>query len=64
MGFTTREETEMDPNETLRKIREICNEHQAAGWLDDSEVSELVEYVRSLDEWAAKGGALPKEWTR
>lgn len=54
----------MDPNETLRKIREICNEHQAAGWLDDSEVSELVEYVRSLDEWAAKGGALPKEWTR
>jgi hypothetical protein len=41
----------MDPDETLRKIRELCRE-QATFYRYD----ELAEYVQALDEWISHGG--------
>ena len=42
----------MDPDECLRRIREL---------LDDSE---LAERVRHLDTWLTSGGFLPDDWRK
>ncbi len=49
----------MDPNETLRRIREIVTTRDAHG-----QRVELCELVRALDGWLTGGGFLPDEWSR
>jgi hypothetical protein len=49
----------MDPNETLRRLRELCAKNQ-----DLVDPSDLVELVEALDSWVSKGGFLPKAWER
>lgn len=56
----------MDPNETLRRIREIAQMDvrtwKARGhW---TEVEELVEHFRALDSWLSSGGFFPDAWGR
>lgn len=55
----------MDPNEALRQIRRITRAMPAEdiGYEEavDS-LNELIECVRSLDEWLGKGGFLPDAW--
>lgn len=53
--------TIMDPDEVLRKIRAITEDHY------DSEIpgnvmDELVELIDALDQWITTGGFLPSEW--
>lgn len=58
----------MDPNATLKNIREAVGElrnQDDDGVLDDtSQVGFLLESVEALDEWLGKGGFLPTAWQR
>ena len=51
----------MDPNATLRRLRELMEET-----IEDDNSShrenELAELVWSLDSWLTMGGFLPKRW--
>jgi hypothetical protein len=49
----------MDPNETLREIRELVRPGAEAQDPDGARLSELVQ---ALDEWLSKGGFAPAEW--
>lgn len=58
----------MDPNETLRRLRQLVDELEPA-----SEDPEPGEYYRiaseatvlfdALDGWLSRGGLLPRDWT-
>lgn len=51
----------MDPNETLRRIRELIMDlpNYAPG---DEPAAELAVLFIDLDEWLSKGGFLPSAW--
>lgn len=49
----------MDPDEALRRIRELV---RPGAERDDPDGSELSELVAGLDEWLSKGGFLPAPW--
>ena len=54
----------MDPNETLKRLREIVKRWHTDGdpnaILDEFE--EAVEQFTALDEWLSNGGMPPKDW--
>lgn len=53
----------MDPDETLRQIRALCNEIAMAAAAERAELAEqLAERVEALDEWMTKGGFAPAAW--
>jgi hypothetical protein len=55
----------MDPNETLRLLRERAANviRQADEGLDNPEACfDLAEAFQNLDEWISKGGFLPDAW--
>lgn len=55
----------MDPNETLRRLREICGETL---WKDKEltgdSATEMAELVDALDMWLSAGNFLPEAWKR
>jgi hypothetical protein len=51
----------MDPNETLRLIRELVQTDIHRD-LSEDESGELLELVNSLDQWITAGGFLPTAW--
>jgi hypothetical protein len=64
----------MDPNEALKRLREIMPRLQA--WAEaeewsiapsdltqhDTDLAEVVETFEGLDQWLSKGGFLPADW--
>ena len=57
----------MDPNETLKLIREAVSRVQASrSWdMDCAELGDrLANLVEDLDEWLSNGGFLPSEWSK
>lgn len=54
----------MDPDETLKQIRQLVKEYNQPGWLDRCDVEQLVELVEALDLWLSKGGFLPAAWRK
>lgn len=52
----------VDPNETLRMLREASRDILNGGeeW-DGHDVAEMFE---ALDGWITRGGFLPREWAR
>lgn len=46
----------MDPNETLREIRELV------GSTNTSELLRLAQLVDAMDDWIVSGGFLPSAW--
>ena len=48
----------MDPNETLRRLRELVDDAHSADQTED-----VHELVAALDQWLSKGGYLPHAWT-
>lgn len=59
----------MDPNETLRELRESVRRAQRAadGDSNDAEIEawqEAGEKILALDEWLSRGGFLPDDWAR
>jgi hypothetical protein len=51
----------MDPNEALRRIRELVTPGAERTDPDGAELSELVQ---GLDEWLSRGGFLPQAWAK
>ena len=52
----------MDPNATLKEIREIIK-----SWTKDESKdipSRLVDLIDGLDGWISKGGFLPRDWQK
>lgn len=50
----------MDPNEILRRLRELC----ALDNCDLFAMDEIADLFEALDGWITKGGFLPTEWER
>ena len=48
----------MDPDETLREIRALCDQIT----LDVDDCDRLRELVVALDHWLLRGGFLPTQW--
>lgn len=67
-GIEPEERDEMDPNETLRRIRALVRLSTERTLTDGStsltpaEADELVEAVDTLDKWIERGGFLPAVW--
>ena len=54
----------MDPNETLRRLRDWVAQIEKQGTLCDEDLAEMAEYFSALDEWISRGGFLPCDWSR
>jgi DNA-directed RNA polymerase specialized sigma subunit len=61
----------MDPNENLKRQRELVKEIQEenAKQYEDQEILascavELAELVEAMDEWISKRGFLPNDWSQ
>jgi hypothetical protein len=54
----------MDPNETLKKIRELVGDIQKEREdFETTQVSvELADSIDALDAWLISGGFLPEDW--
>ena len=55
---------EMDPQETLKRIRYLVKVHKHVDGLLQHDADTLVELIDALDLWISKGGGLPKEWSQ
>lgn len=57
----------MDPNEALKRMRELAREAMAAESggepADLGRMSELAEQFQALDSWLTNGGFLPDGWS-
>lgn len=66
------EEKQMDPNETLRKLRRLLSTRQNLDDLGDPDTDlelikvgdDIAELVESLDNWLSRGGFPPDAWGR
>lgn len=47
----------MDPDEALRRMRDLCT-------IDGVDPEKIVAQFQELDEWLTKGGFLPEAWAR
>ena len=63
----------MDPNETLRELRELADKVAAQDMdvysdpedrADAARAGDLAAGVQALDEWLSRGGFLPDAWER
>lgn len=54
----------MDPNETLKRLREFVNATQDFAEICTDVEIEIGEYIKSLDDWISNGGFLPDDWSR
>jgi hypothetical protein len=54
----------VDPNETLKTIRELVNRTNAYGDEVPPFVLDLVHAIEDLDGWLRKGGFHPTDWSR
>jgi hypothetical protein len=52
----------MDPNTTLKQIRELVTRIISYGSDDLDDGEELATLFEALDEWIVNGGFLPKDW--
>ena len=52
----------MDPNELLRRLREIAVDYYAGDKSAHATAQEMVYEFESLDEWLTNGGFLPADW--
>lgn len=50
----------MDPDETLRQLRDLFGEHDKDPTL--SELRDAMDLFESLDDWLSRGGFLPSAW--
>lgn len=48
----------MDPNETLRQIREVIADPSPSGW----DIAATLYRMQQLDKWITNGGFLPSDW--
>jgi hypothetical protein len=54
----------MDPNETLRQIREAIADAWAAPFDEQfTHLVDVVELFQDLDAWLSRGGFKPSDWS-
>jgi hypothetical protein len=53
----------MDPNETLRLIRDQIIESDESG-IEFYEPNYVAELFVALDDWLSNGGFLPEDWAK
>lgn len=63
----------MDPNETLRIIRDLCQYivdeayDEDGEWIGENPIAsfavDLADDITALDNWIVNGGFLPTEWS-
>lgn len=56
----------MDPDATLKHIREVVQEVRSSDkWTESTRLeTELAVAVAALDKWLSNGGFLPKAWVK
>lgn len=61
----------MDPNETLKRIRELARRVRETERVDPNNFStytanadELAFAIDALDSWITRGGFLPSDWSK
>jgi hypothetical protein len=58
----------VDPNEALKRLREIVVAFRDSDGEIDLDVvgniEDMVDYFEALDEWIMKGGFLPRDWSK
>lgn len=57
----------MDPNVTLKQLRELVGKYQDStslqkNWDAGATLSEIVKLFDALDEWLTRGGFPPNNW--
>lgn len=52
----------MDPEEALKRLRQLVKIHMGGDGLDAHEIDRMVTTFQGLDEWITKGGFLPADW--
>lgn len=53
----------MDPNETLKNLRELARVVLEVGGDEaHADCIDLAEHLQALDDWLSKGGAKPDAW--
>lgn len=53
----------MDPNETLRRLRDLMRTAETQRHeLSPYEVADIVDHFEDLDDWLSKGGCPPEAW--
>lgn len=52
----------MDPNECLRRILELLEDYKEMPTIGAP--LEIAKLTADLDDWLAKGGALPERWAK
>lgn len=52
----------MDPNATLKEIRELYNRGGSQMPLSIEEQDRLCDLMACLDDWLVGGGFLPSDW--
>jgi len=53
----------MDPNVTLKEIRELLDLRDAAPWeFDGHHGHRALDLLEALDRWISRGGCLPEAW--
>lgn len=60
----------MDPDATLREMRELSSKMQKeyqdedSNGIDQENADRLAELFQALDEWISRGGTKPYAWSR
>lgn len=56
----------MDPNETLKRMRELAEKIIKSNNAEESAQmgDRLADHFQALDSWLFTGGFLPKDWER
>lgn len=52
----------MDPNETLKEIRELVSRMLNSTGGDPADALQLAEKVDDLDTWLTNNGTCPNDW--
>jgi hypothetical protein len=53
----------MDPNETLRRMRELHTQWNEESAIDSVDLAAaMFDYFDALDTWLSRGGFLPDAW--
>lgn len=52
----------MDPNETLRQLRELLSVNRYGEKIYPDDADRARDLFEALDQWLARGGFLPDAW--
>lgn len=54
----------MDPNATLKRIREFIESVTDGETPDPHEWYDFIDLVEGLDDWMSRGAFMPEDWSK